>query len=61
MFAASVWMLSPWSDIWIKKPTLDDVLEAFADAVKSGNIDELFQVKIEEVSYKVRGGKARRL
>ena len=49
-FRASVRMLKPWSDTWIKRPTVDDVLEAFADAVRSGEIDKIFLVEIRKVS-----------
>jgi hypothetical protein len=52
-------MLKPWSDFWVKRPTINDVLEAFADAVRSGEIDKIFQVEIKEVSCKVRGGPGR--
>jgi hypothetical protein len=48
MFKATVRMVKPWSDYWPKKPTVDDVLEALADAIRRGGIDELFQVEIEE-------------
>jgi hypothetical protein len=48
MFRATVRMVKPWSDYWPKKPTVDDVLEALADAIRRGEIDELFQVDIEE-------------
>ena len=59
VFRASVRMLEPWSDFWIKRPTVDDVLEAFADAIRNGQIDKIFQVEIKEVSCKVRGGPGR--
>jgi hypothetical protein len=48
-------MVKPWSDYWLKKPTVDDVLEALADAIRKGEIDELFQVEIEEEPKKHRG------
>jgi hypothetical protein len=40
VFKASVLMLKPWTDFWSKKPTVDEVLEAFADAIRSGEIDK---------------------
>jgi hypothetical protein len=43
-------MLKPWTDFWSKKPTVDEVLEAFADAIRSGEIDKIFQVEIRKVS-----------
>gem|GEM_PF-5629623 len=43
-------MLEPWSDTWIKRPTVDRVLEAFADAIRNGQIDKIFQVEIRKVS-----------
>jgi hypothetical protein len=43
-------MLEPWSDFWVKRPTVDDVLEAFADAIRSGEIDKIFLVEIRKVS-----------
>jgi hypothetical protein len=43
-------MRQPWSDTWIKRPTVDDVLEAFADAIRSGEIDKIFLVEIRKVS-----------
>jgi hypothetical protein len=39
-------MLKPWSDFWIKKPTVDMVLETFADAILNRQIDDLFKVEI---------------
>jgi hypothetical protein len=50
VFRASVRMLEPWSDTWIKRPTVDRVLEAFADAIRNGQIDKIFQVEIRKVS-----------
>lgn len=53
LFRATVRMRQPWSDFWVKKPTVDDVLEAFADAIRNGEIDKIFQVEIRKVSCKV--------
>jgi hypothetical protein len=52
-FKATVQMKKPWVDEWIKKPSVDDVLEALADAIRSGEIDQLFEVKIVEVKKKM--------
>jgi hypothetical protein len=51
VFRVTVRMLKPWShcDFWMKKPTVDNVLENFAVAILNGKIDEIFQVEIKEV------------
>jgi len=60
VFRATVRMLKPWSDTWIKRPTINDVLEAFADEIiRNGEMDKIFHVEIEEESCKVRGGPGR--
>jgi hypothetical protein len=49
-FKATVRMVKPWSDYWLRKPTVDEVLECFADAVRRGEIDDHFVVEVEESS-----------
>jgi len=48
-FRAIVKMKKPWVDEWLKKPTKDMVLEAFAPEVLSGEIDDLFEIIVERV------------
>jgi len=41
-------MKEPWTTRYLKKPTLDMVLEAFADEILSGETDEIFEITIEK-------------
>lgn len=47
---ATVSMKKPYTVEGPIKPTEDDVLEAFGDAVRSSEIDDLFDINIEEIS-----------
>jgi hypothetical protein len=49
-FKATVKMKKSWTTEYVKKPTLDQVLEALADEILNGNIDNLFQVIVERLS-----------
>jgi len=44
-------MKKPWvlDSKWAREPTLNRMLEAFADEVLSGTLDDYFEIVIEEV------------
>jgi len=48
-FKATVKMKKAWTTEFNKKPTVDMILEALADEILSGEIDETFEITIEEV------------
>ena len=50
-FKVTLKLKKPWSHIteWARKPDLDAVLEVFADLILEGEVDDLFEVTIEEV------------
>jgi len=47
-FKATVKMKKAWTDKFATYPTVDMVLEALADDIQNGNIDDIFEVTIEE-------------
>jgi len=51
-FKATVKMKRPWTDNYLDKPSPDTVLEAFGDEILNGDIDNLFEVIIEEITNK---------
>ena len=51
-FKATVKMKKPWTTEFPKKPTVDMVLEALADEILSGEIDEIFEITIEKETEK---------
>jgi len=54
-FRATVNMKKPWSTEYIRKPSIDMVLEALADEILSGRIDAYFEVIIERVTERMNG------
>jgi len=48
-YRVTVMMKKPWSDRFFKKPTKDMILEALVDGILRGELDELFEIKIEEL------------
>lgn len=48
-FKATVKMKEPFTATFVKKPTKDNVLEAFADEILSGQMDKIFEITIKEV------------
>jgi len=48
-FRAAVTMKKPWVSEWLRKPTKDNILETLADEILSGNIDEIFEIIVEEI------------
>ena len=48
-FKATVKMKKPWVGEWLRKPAKDNVLEALADEILSGNTDEIFEIVVEEI------------
>jgi len=47
-YKATVKMKKPWISKYAKKPTQDMILEALADEILSGEIDEIFEITIEK-------------
>jgi hypothetical protein len=45
-------MKKPWTTKFAKKPSVDMVLEAFADEILTGEIDEIFEITIEKETTK---------
>jgi len=45
-------MKKPWTSEYIKKPTQDMILEALADEILTGKIDEIFEITIEKETAK---------
>lgn len=52
MFKVTVKMKKPWVDVdsWYEKPTKENVIERFFDELQHANVDELFEVEIEETT-----------
>jgi hypothetical protein len=48
-FKATVKMKKPWTTAFPTQPTVNNVLEALADEILSGKIDDLFQITVEKV------------
>jgi hypothetical protein len=46
-YKATVKMKKPWISKYAKKPTQDMILEALADEILSGEIDEIFEITVE--------------
>ena len=40
-------MKKPWISKYLKKPTQDMILEALADEILTGKIDEIFEITID--------------
>ena len=51
-YKATVKMKEPWISKYVKKPTQDMILEALADEILSGEIDEIFEITIEKETEK---------
>jgi len=51
-YKATVKMKKPWITEFIQKPTKDMILEALADEILSGEIDEIFEITIEKETTK---------
>ena len=47
-YIASVRMVKPRSDVWLTRPTRDNVLESLCTMIRSGEIDDLFEITVEE-------------
>jgi len=47
-FRAVVKMKKPWVGEWLKKPDKERVLEAFADEILYGEIDDYFEITVNE-------------
>jgi len=48
-YKVTVQMKKPWTDRYWKKPTKGMVLEALADEILEGSLDDIFEITIEEV------------
>ena len=46
-YKATVKMKKPWISEYLKKPTQDMILEALADEILAGEIDEIFEITID--------------
>lgn len=47
-FYATVVMVKPYTDYWLKKPSKDDVLETMAELIHLKQLDSHFQIDIRE-------------
>jgi len=47
-YKATVKMKEPWISKYVKKPTKDMILEALADEILRGEIDEVFEITVEK-------------
>lgn len=52
MWKAIVHMKKTWVSVWLKKPGKDEVMEALADEILSGKIDDLFEIVLVETEEK---------
>jgi hypothetical protein len=54
VYKVTVKMKEPWIDEepWFKKPTKEDVLQLFFGRLEDGELDDLFEVTVEEVKIK---------
>ena len=48
-FRATVTMKKPWVSEWMFKPSVDNIMEAFADDIHTKNIDNLFEIIVKKV------------
>lgn len=50
-FRVTVTMKKPWTtkDSWYAKPTKNNILERLQEELENGNLDELFEITVEEV------------
>lgn len=44
----TVVMVRPYTDFWLYRPTKEDILEALSDLIREGQLDSIFEIKIEE-------------
>jgi hypothetical protein len=51
-YKATVKMKEPWISEYVKKPTKDMILEALADEILRGEVDEIFEISIEKETTK---------
>lgn len=54
-YKATVKMVKEWSDFWSRKPSRNNVLEALADEILRGNIEDFFDITIEKVETDEKG------
>jgi len=47
-FRATVTMKKPWVSEWMFEPSVDNVMEAFADDIRTKVIDKLFEIVVKK-------------
>ena len=47
-FRATVKMKKPWVSEWMFEPSVDNVMEAFADDIRTKVIDKLFEIVVKK-------------
>ena len=45
----TVVMVKPYTDFWLYRPTKEDVLDALSDLIREGQLDSLFEIKLQHL------------